>query len=145
MTKPRKTDARLSKHPRVSIYKDGKATLSGISYRDLGRVFVLASLYLYDHERKPESYRDPEDAVEAERFRKFVQDTLKEAMSDAVRQANGSYRLTKKQRAVEAVERVKQDRKLNEVLNKIMDDPPGTYHGPLYGLALHEKWLKEKS
>lgn len=145
MTKPRKTDARLSKHPRVSIYKDGKATLSGISYRDLGRVFVLASLYLYDHERKPESYRDPEDAVEAERFRKFVQDILKEAMSDAIRRTHPSYQLTKKQRAFEAVERVKQDRKLNDVINQVLGDPPGTYHGPLSALATQEKLLKEKS
>ncbi len=106
--------------PRIKIHKDGRATLSGLSYSDLRSLITCASLENYrslDRLRK-EGPRHPDDQRYLDNQRKLLQAAV-EAMDQAIRDTH-----PKRERPLTKAERlaaVKAERKERELLDSILD------------------------
>jgi uncharacterized membrane-anchored protein YjiN (DUF445 family) len=79
--------------PRVTIHKGGRATLSGLDYRDLRDIFTSAALHAYDAIEKAKANKKLKNAERAEEiacFRQELQllDALDKAVLGAIDHAN---------------------------------------------------------
>lgn len=106
--------------PRIKIHKDGRATLAGLSYRDLKSLITCASLENYASldRLKKEGPRHPEDQSYLDSQRQ-VFDAASKAMDQAISDTHPK-RTTPLTKA-ERLAAVKAERKERQLLDSIID------------------------